>query len=103
MSREDVEAHVLFGLGAVEGAYKYFIKPELTGKRAWMAVAGLVTAYELICPDGELLSEECDRAINKYPTLTRAAIGYTALHLMNMLPQSLDVYHQAHKRMRKKE
>lgn len=90
----NIETYALAGIGAMEGVWRYCIRPELTAQRAWTALGLGVLAYELACPSGELLSEGVDRALNSHPALTRAAIGYTALHLMNLLPESVDLFHQ---------
>lgn len=66
----------------------------LSAKRGWIALGIGVLAYEVLCPPGELLSEGVDRALTKYPTLTRVAIGTTALHLLNALPEHLDPFTQ---------
>lgn len=89
---ENFEAHALAAYGAAEGVYKYFVRDRLTAARGWLAIAGLVTAYELAAPQGELLSEGVDRALNSHPLLTKAAIGVTALHLVNMIPERLDPF-----------
>lgn len=97
MNRETAEAYALGAYGAAKGVFKEYIQPELTAKRAWAAIAIGVTAYELACKDGELLSEGVDKAIQKHPVAVPMAIGYTALHLMNKLPPQLDLFHQATK------
>lgn len=94
VERETAEAYALAAIGAVEGVYKYYVKPELTAKRGWLAIAGLVTAYEIACPPGELLSEGVDRGIEQRPLLTKLAIGVTALHLMNAIPERYDPFHR---------
>lgn len=93
------EAYVLGAIGALEGVWKYCIQPELTAGRAWATIGLGVLAYELVTPPGELLSEGVDRAIAKYPILTRAAVGYTALHLMNLLPEPVDLFHHVTKNL----
>jgi hypothetical protein len=93
-NKELATAYTLGAVGAVEGVFNYYVRPELTAKRGWVAVGLLVTAYELACPRGELLSEGIDRAMDKHPVAIPAAIGYTALHLMNLLPEELDLFHQ---------
>lgn len=93
MNRETAEAYTLAGVGAVQGAWKYYIKPELTAKRAWGAILTGVTIYELTCPQGETLSEGVDRLLDK-SKLWAIPVGYTALHLMNMLPEKIDLFHQ---------
>lgn len=97
MERETIEAYGLAALGAVEGTYKYYIRPELKASRAWLGIAAGVLAYELLCPDGELLSEGADRGIEKHPLLVPLAIGVTALHLANVLPPRVDPLHRAMK------
>jgi hypothetical protein len=90
MEKSDAKYLPLFAVGAAQGAWRYYVRPELTAKRAWQALAAGVVAYELMCPSGELMSEGADRAIDRYPILTKTAIGLTALHLMNALPDNMD-------------
>lgn len=92
MNLEKTETYGLAALGAAEGIWTYYVKPELTAKRAWVAMGLGILAYEMTCPQGELLSEGVDRALEKHPVLTASAIGVTALHLMNALPESIDPY-----------
>lgn len=89
----------LAGVGLVKGVYEVF-KPELSAKRAWAAIGLGVLAYELACPQGELLSEGADVAVTGHPYLTRAAIGITALHLANIIPERYDPIHQLVKTFR---
>ena len=95
VERETAEAYALAGLGAIQGAYRYYVKPELTAKRGWMAVGAVVGLHELACGRGETLSEGVDKALEKYPVPVKLAIGVTALHLLNLLPESIDPIHQA--------
>lgn len=90
---ETVEAYALATVGAIGGAWKYYVKPELTAKRAWVAIGVGVTCYELACPQSETLSEGVDRLLDKNK-LWAIPIGYTALHLMNLLPKQVDLFHQ---------
>lgn len=90
---ETAETYLLATVGAIGGAWKYYVKPELTAKRAWVAIGVAVTAYELSCPKGETLSEGVDRLLDK-SKLWAVPVGYTALHLMNVLPEKLDLFHQ---------
>lgn len=76
------------------------MREHLTAKRAWATLAVGVAAYELYCKDNELLSEGVDRALEHSPLsriATLTAIGVTALHLANMLPEEIDPYHQLHR------
>lgn len=94
-AREEPGLHAMAAAGAVQGFLRYYARPELTAKRGWFAIGAVAVAHELICPQGELLSEGCDRAFEgRYGLLTKAAIGYTALHLMNLLPEQADMFHQ---------
>jgi hypothetical protein len=84
---------VTYGLaayGAAEGVFKYYIQPELTAKRAWAVGAAAVIAYEIACPDGELMSEGVDRGIEKHPVLVPLAIGMIACHLANVFREDRD-------------
>lgn len=98
MNKETAEAYALGAYGLAKGVFKEYVKPELTAKRAWLGIIAGVTAYELTCGDGELLSEGVDRAIQKHPIAVPLAIGVTALHLANGFEalgiQKLDPYHQ---------
>jgi hypothetical protein len=73
------------------------MRGELSAGKAWAGIAAGVIAYELAAPEGELLSEGVDRAM-EHSSLARAAvyaaIGCTALHLINMIPERVDPFHQ---------
>ena len=59
---------------------------------AWAGLVAGVGIYDYMSPDGETLSERLwdaqDTKIGKAVTYT--AIGITALHLMNRLPERVD-------------
>lgn len=95
LQRETAEAYTLAVLGGIQGFYRYYIKPELTSKRGWLAVGAVVGAHELLCDDGHTLSEGVDSALEKHPVATTLAIGTVALHLLNVLPEKFDPIHQA--------
>lgn len=90
MNRETATAYGLASIGAVEGICKYYVRPELTAKRAWTAMGIGILAYEIACPQGELLSEGADRALESHRALTLGGIGLVALHLANVIPQRYD-------------
>ena len=96
---ENTQANLLGAVGMAKGVYEEFIKPD-TAYKAWAWIGALVTAYELTCPRGELLSEGVDRAIEKHPVAVPVAIGYTALHLCNLLPEKVDLFHQISERVK---
>ena len=52
-----------------------------------------IVLYEVLCDDGELLSEAFDRYMERTPWVVRAATGLVALHLVNALPPRYDVLH----------
>jgi hypothetical protein len=70
------------------------VKEHLNARDAWLAIGAFVLVYELACPKGELLSEGVDRALERHKYLTVGAIGVTALHLVNVLPSSVDPFHK---------
>lgn len=65
---------------------------------AWGVLIAGVATYDAFCPKGQTLSEGVDRAIEKHPVVTIAAVGAVALHLVNAFDkydlQRLDVIHQ---------
>lgn len=66
-------------------------------EKAWIALAAGVTAYEVLCDDGETLSE-CLDPLYEHPikkALIIGVIGTTALHLTNMIPEKQDPFHYA--------
>lgn len=52
---------------------------------AWCVTAAGIAAYEFLAPQSELMSQAVDRGLEKHPVLVTAAIGLTALHLVNVL------------------
>jgi hypothetical protein len=64
----------------------------LTSREAWIAIAVVVTVHELTAREGELLSHAVDRGMETHRIATVAAVGLTALHLINALPAWADPY-----------
>jgi len=62
---------------------------------AWVALAAGVLAYDATCPTGETLSEGMTRYHRARPWLTRIAVGYIVGHLLDWLPEPVDVLHHA--------
>lgn len=81
---EKAEAYALAGIGFARGLCEVF-RPELTAKKGWLAIAGLVVAYELMAPEGELLSEGYDRLLEKHPLVGELPALAIAFHLTNRL------------------
>lgn len=68
-----------------------------TGREAalgWVVVGAVVLTYEVIAPDGQLLSEGIDRALEKHPIATRIGVGLVAMHLLNLIPDRVDPVHR---------
>lgn len=65
---------------------------KITAGKAWIGLAAGVVAYDILCPEGEMLSEGVDRGLEANRTATIAAVGVTALHLLNVLPPSVDPF-----------
>ena len=63
----------------------------MNARQAWAFMAAGVLGYEVVCKDGQLLSEGVDEWLICRPVLTRAAIAALALHLGNAVPQRYDV------------
>lgn len=64
----------------------------LSAKRMWVLLFGLVVYHEAVCKDGELLSEEVDRALEKHPALVYLFTLVTVAHLLNWLHPRVDPY-----------
>lgn len=99
MNCETISAYGLAIAGAAEGVARYCVKP-LTHEirpatKAWAMLLVSVVAYDLLCPSGETLSEGVDVMLARHPVATASAIGITSLHLMNMLPETVDPWHRA--------
>lgn len=92
MNLEIAETYALAAVGAVQGFARYYVRPELTARRAWAAVGLGVIAYDLACPQGEQLSEGVDRALDTHRLVTLGAIGVTAAHLANVIPPRFDPF-----------
>jgi hypothetical protein len=63
----------------------------MNARQAWAVMAAVVLGYEVVCKDGQLLSECVDEWLVSKPILTRAAIAALALHLGNAVPERYDV------------
>src|SRR5688572_22119396 len=96
MTTEMASTYGHAAFGAVEGAVEHFVKPVFTemrpATRAWGALIGGVALYDLTCPKGETLSEGVDRSLEASKLATTAAVGITALHLLNILPERIDPF-----------
>jgi hypothetical protein len=73
----------------------------MNAKQAWALMAAGVLSYEILCKDGQLLSEGVDEWLVSRPILTRATIAALALHLGNAVPERYDVVSLGFKAMRR--
>jgi hypothetical protein len=73
----------------------------MNAKQAWALMAAGVLSYEVLCKDGQLLSEGVDEWLVSRPILTRATIAALALHLGNAVPERYDVVSLGFKAMRR--
>ena len=68
---------------------------------AWGAIGAGVAAYEMLCPQGETLSERLDPLLEgRSRYIVMGGIAVTAAHLMNLIPDRLDPYEQGLSRVR---
>lgn len=72
----------------------------MNARQAWVLLAAGVLGYEVVCDDGQLLSECVDEWLVSRPILTRAAIAALALHLGNAVPERYDVVTQGFRAIR---
>lgn len=64
-------------------------------EKAWIGLAAGVFAYDVLCPEGETLSEGVDRALERPRArfATIGAIAITGAHLLNVIPEKIDPLH----------
>ena len=63
----------------------------MNARQAWALLATGVIGYEILCKDGQLLSECVDEWLMSRPIVTRTAIAVLALHLGNAVPERYDL------------
>lgn len=68
---------------------------------AWAAIGIGVSAYELLAPQGETLSEGFDTIMDsKLKYAAMGAVAITALHICNQIPEKYDPFEQGLSRIR---
>lgn len=90
----DAELYARAGIGLAGGAWKYYIRPEITAKRTWAAIGAMVVAHEILCPPGELLSEEADKWVERHPVLFPLVAFTVAAHITNAVNERYDPIHR---------
>ena len=58
----------------------------------WALLAAYIIGYELTAGEGELLTHGAERYLASHPWIWRAVVGFTAGHLLGILPTWLDPY-----------
>lgn len=66
-----------------------------TARRVWMILLGSAAVHEFLCAEGELLSEGCDRGLERHPVLLYGFTAITVAHILNRLPVKADPYQWA--------
>ena len=61
--------------------------------KAWLSLAFGVLAWDLLCPDDEMLSEASSRYAASHPLVAYAVVVSVALHLVDRLPSWIDPIH----------
>lgn len=61
-------------------------------EKAWAVLVIGIVSYEIAAHEGELLSEQIDRWLDRHRLVTTAAVTITAAHLLNWLPARLDPF-----------
>jgi hypothetical protein len=107
-TQENLVAHLLAGGGMVRAIPDLVMSPKIESMHTenahnsaaigWAALAAGVFAWDMLAP--RTLSEGVDDALERNKTLTYAAVGTVAAHLLNLLPESVDPIHQFGKRAR---
>lgn len=64
----------------------------VSGEQAVAALVGIALAHEVLADRGQLLSNAYDRWLEKYPIVTWTVTTVTVLHLLNVLPPTIDPY-----------
>lgn len=54
----------------------------------WCAIGACITVYEVLAPEGEMMSHTVDRGLERHPYLVTGAIVVTAAHLLNVLDRA---------------
>lgn len=61
-------------------------------ERAWAALAIGVIGYEVMAPQGEMLSHAFDGFLERHPIITWGCTLLLAAHLLNVLPPRFDPF-----------
>jgi hypothetical protein len=60
---------------------------------AWLTLGTGVIVYDVLCTEGDTMSEAADRYMLRHPWLVRAVAFVLAAHVCNLVPNRLDAVH----------
>lgn len=60
---------------------------------AWVALGVGVLGYDILCPEGDTMSEAADRYMLRHPWLVRVVAFALAAHVANAVHPRYDVVH----------
>jgi hypothetical protein len=63
------------------------------GDRAWIALGAGVLTYDVLCSDGNTMSETADTYMVHHPWLTRGVAFALAAHVCNLVAPKYDAVH----------
>jgi hypothetical protein len=61
--------------------------------RAWVALGVGVVSYDVLCGEGETMSEGADRYMLRHPWLVRGVAFILAAHVCNLVKSDYDPLH----------
>lgn len=59
---------------------------------AWIGLVSGILAWELFCPENEMLSHGFDNFLEQHPMVTWTVTLVTVGHLLNVLPRPVDPF-----------
>lgn len=87
---ETQEAYLLGGIGALRGLYAEVG----TKERAVLAIGTAVLAHDVLCREGETISEWFDEALERHKVITLAIGAAVVGHVFNLIPPKYDGIHR---------
>lgn len=63
--------------------------------KAWLGLAAYVALWDMTCGRGQTLSEAVSDYRRRWPLSTIATVVYVVAHLLDLLPERIDLLHAA--------
>jgi hypothetical protein len=63
------------------------------GDKAWIVLGAGVLSYDVLCSDGDTMSEAADAYVLRHPWVTRFVAFSLAAHVCNLAKPELDPIH----------